>query len=249
MPGSKGRTLIADADVVRELRVARGLSRSRLVAMATQLHRSDAARWTTLSISTLRRLEVGQPVLLDALHTVAHVLGADVHDMLSAESRAQFRSLAPDVLQQSRRPPPADERQLINQKPPEQPGRSAAVRSGTSNPIALRVRLHCEMRFQTIIVDYHERVRLGRVGETRFWRLYWSHQIDQFQYWKEGLLDDRTFRRWMEARAHDYATNWKVKRIDYRTAWKQFRDWTPSKDFVDVIELVFAGNVDAAMRR
>lgn len=239
------RTLSADADVVRNLRIARGLSRSRLVAIAGELHRSEPNRWTTLSLSTLRRIEAGEPVMIDVLHTVARLLETNVLEILSPSSRAHLRGIGPP--ERENRPPPSAG--TSRQAPVPAPHRSrpgTAQRTG-SPLLALRVRLHCETRFQTIMVDYYERARRGGIEEVRFWRLYWSHQMDQFQYWKDGLLDEATYRRWLEARTHDHSVNWKVKETDYREGWTQFRDWTPHKDFVELMELVFTGDIDAAI--
>jgi hypothetical protein len=57
----------------------------------------------------------------------------------------------------------------------------------------------------------------------------------------------QAYRRWLEARAHDHSVNWKVRKTDYREGWTQLRDWTQRQDFVELMELVFAGEVDAAM--
>jgi hypothetical protein len=52
------RTLRANGTLFTAIRMARGMSRSRVLAIATELKRKHPAHFTTLSLSTLRRIEV-----------------------------------------------------------------------------------------------------------------------------------------------------------------------------------------------
>jgi hypothetical protein len=74
-----------------------------------------------------------------------------------------------------------------------------------------------------------------------FFRRYWGLQHDQFQYFREGLVDERTFRFWLSARYRDFHSPapMEIGEITFPRAWEALRAATdlPDPGFFEVMDL------------
>jgi hypothetical protein len=74
-----------------------------------------------------------------------------------------------------------------------------------------------------------------------FFRRYWGLQHDQFQYFPEGLVDERTFRFWLSARYRDFHSPapMEIGEITFPRAWEALRAATdlPDPGFFEVMDL------------
>ncbi|MCC6847382.1 MAG: helix-turn-helix transcriptional regulator [Deltaproteobacteria bacterium] len=211
------RTLECDGSVVRNLRLARGLSQFALAAATRTrfLARTSADQG---SLSTIKRIERGKGVLAGKVEAVASVLGVPVTRLLSRGCRARLGRAA---------------------EAPRSGDTAPVPRATLPTEITTTIRLTCEARFRKILVDDHQLVLEGRMPGERYWRSYWYHQWDQFRYWKDGVLDDATFRAWMRFRHLEYRDNPSAGGIDYRTGWQQFAGWANDAEFSRFMESVF----------
>jgi len=228
----RGRTLPPTGDAIRQLRVARGLSPERFVTLVRERYLADRGHRSTFSLSTLKRMESGRHVFIGSIEAAAGALGVPLMRIVAPEGRAELGGAGTEAAH------PAH----TTQAPP--------WGAGAIGPVTVvHVRLTCEERFRKILIQEYRAVQEGKMREERYWKSYWYHQLDQFRYWRDGLLDEETFRTWMRARRRDFVDDQRLRTTSFRTGWAGFRDWAKEGDFSSFVEMVFAGSIDQAIVR
>lgn len=66
------------------------------------------------------------------------------------------------------------------------------------------VMLQCQKRYDKIVWDMKERVKKGERETDAFYDRFWNLQLEQFQYWVNGFINDKTFLYWLSCRHNEY---------------------------------------------
>ena len=105
-------------------------------------------------------------------------------------------------------------------------------------------------RYDKLVFEAADQVKNGEEAERFFYR-YWNLQLEQYEYWKQGYIDDRVYAYWMAFRRAEYKEDEKLfKRhpaATYKQGWEKAKellklDLHPIGDFQEFIEEVFDKN-------
>ena len=99
------------------------------------------------------------------------------------------------------------------------------------------VLMECHRRYSEVMAAE------SQIPETDWYQRFWSRQFDQFNYWDDGFVDDRTFKFWMDSRRYEYAHEPEL----YKIVWEQEKRKYGTK-FPDFVEAVFRDGAVPAMK-
>ncbi len=87
---------------------------------------------------------------------------------------------------------------------------------------------HFQDRYDKIIWEVSKEVTDERTANAYFDR-YWNLQLEQYEYWKQGLIDDDVFAYWMKLRRESYMdAEWRpfeetLPDYTYKQGWEHAR--------------------------
>jgi hypothetical protein len=80
----------------------------------------------------------------------------------------------------------------------------------------------------------------GQKDPEQFWDRFWNLQFDQFTHWRQGFVNDHTFKYWMTCRHKDYSN------LKYEKAWESRKHTWRGTDFAKFMQCVHDESFEAA---
>ena len=80
---------------------------------------------------------------------------------------------------------------------------------------------------------------------------FWRAQYRQYDCWRQGYIDDATFRHWITLKKYDYDAKKSVAGMEFKEGWKVAADEykrNDKKDFAEFMNRVFEFGVKAAFK-
>ena len=83
-----------------------------------------------------------------------------------------------------------------------------------------------------------------------YYHRFWDLQLEEYQFWKEGLIDKAIYASWMDFRRSEMQNNETLQGISYRQAWDEMKTYLRGrerkgsnyyKEFIDFMDGVFDG--------
>lgn len=104
----------------------------------------------------------------------------------------------------------------------------------------------CDTRYDVL---WELRNDPSRIQDTAaFYNRFWSLQLNQFFYWKEGFIPDDIYLYWLTQRNREWKLNRNLSGIDFREGWDIVkRDWQGSPTFEKFMSDAMTGNPSAAI--
>jgi hypothetical protein len=81
---------------------------------------------------------------------------------------------------------------------------------------------------------------------TSYYYDFWNVQHNQYDCWKQGYIDDATFKYWMTLRKHDYDAKKSIAGMEFKEGWEVVAEEYKDTDFAPFINKVFESGVDEA---
>jgi hypothetical protein len=82
------------------------------------------------------------------------------------------------------------------------------------------IAMECQRRFAKVYYTLRPKAKANQYNVAEYYSLFWSLQIDQFQYWTEGLIDEKIFSFWMFCRHEEWLENEMIATMDYHSGWR-----------------------------
>ena len=87
------------------------------------------------------------------------------------------------------------------------------------------VTINCQKRFDTIVWESVRLINEGKVEVEEYYERYWNLQLEQFQYWKLGFINDEIYKYWMSARFKEWNQNKSIGEISYQDGWHKAAEY------------------------
>lgn len=100
------------------------------------------------------------------------------------------------------------------------------------------------------LIERRESINLsGSTTDSQYYyQRFWILQNDQFTLWREGYIEDRTYRAWLDARHEEYRANESTGNKTYLQGWDSVKTVSLDVDFQKFMDEVFAGRASEAMK-
>jgi len=123
---------------------------------------------------------------------------------------------------------------------------------------SLDLEVSCQLRYHQILQDREQRLNSyekgspidQRVSAENFFRIYWDHQCYQFNYYKDGFIDPRTYFRWMERRQREFdgTRDLNFPEMSFIEGWDLSSKFLQENDFRSFIDWVKEGKIERAFK-
>jgi hypothetical protein len=86
-----------------------------------------------------------------------------------------------------------------------------------------------------------------------YYHRFWDLQLEEYQYWKDGLVDAEVYASWMDFRRLEWKANDPLQGVTYQQAWAEVKVYFLNhetnriayyKEFTDFMEGVFQGKTE-----
>ena len=122
------------------------------------------------------------------------------------------------------------------------------------------LRQNFQKRYEELVFDAKEKASVpiedkeqARKVAVSYYHRLWDLQLEEYQYWKDGLIKPEVYASWMDFRRKEWKTNDSLQGVTYQQAWAEmksyFLDNEPGrvayyKEFTDFMEGVFQGKTE-----
>ncbi len=83
----------------------------------------------------------------------------------------------------------------------------------------LDLMMQCQGRYERIHYDVRSEAVSGQRDHREYFERYWALQHDQYQYWKDGFIDEDIYFYWMYLRHLEWERNEKLRTMTYQDGW------------------------------
>lgn len=88
-------------------------------------------------------------------------------------------------------------------------------------------------RYNNLTADTASSVK-DEEGAKAYYRSYWRLQLEEYQYWCEGMIDEDLYATWAKSRRRDFDKNdsfkYKGGSYNYRQGWQYMKDYFTERD-------------------
>jgi len=84
---------------------------------------------------------------------------------------------------------------------------------------------------------------------TEFYERFWSLQLDQFTFWRKGLVDDDVYRFWLKSRHQDWKNDRRLATVSWQEGFNNIMQSWASCEFQPFIDTVHKFGPDIAIEQ
>jgi hypothetical protein len=87
-----------------------------------------------------------------------------------------------------------------------------------------------------------------------YYHRFWDLQLEEYQFWREGLIDKQIYASWMDFRRSEMQNNESLQGISYRQAWDEMTKYLKGRErpalnyyseFINFMDGVFQGKSES----
>ncbi len=76
-----------------------------------------------------------------------------------------------------------------------------------------------------------------------YYESFWNLHNDEFNLWRDGYIDDKTYRIWLDSRHAEYhSVNNVTGNMNYKEGWDKIKEINKDADFLEAMDKVFKGH-------
>jgi hypothetical protein len=111
------------------------------------------------------------------------------------------------------------------------------------------MRQYCQKRYDDLAYEARVRVRTNDDAKG-YYKRFWDLQFEQYQYCKEGVINQKIYKTWMDSRRREHRDDERVGKMGSQKGWDYMagifiKNEEPEKEayteFVSFMNEVFAG--------
>jgi hypothetical protein len=99
------------------------------------------------------------------------------------------------------------------------------------------------------LVERRESIQLSgpKTDSSHYYERFWNLQNDEFTMWREGYIEDKSYRAWLDVRHEEYRVNESTGDKSYQEGWDHYANINKDAEFQSFMREVFSGKTSEVM--
>jgi hypothetical protein len=104
--------------------------------------------------------------------------------------------------------------------------------------------MECSRRYDSLVA-VRDNLAVAKLNSKAYFERFWMLQVDQYNHWRRGYIEDHVYRLWLYDRHAEFMANHSIGGVPYRAGWETAKATTiRDKAFLDHMTYVSDGQID-----